>query len=93
MQELPAIRPEGVVDGQSFQGPPFSPGSYLSVFGNRFDPVGNVTLLDGRPLETVYESPTQINVRLPADAAPGAHELMVVSRGRSTEPYAIEVTR
>ncbi|MBI1358545.1 MAG: hypothetical protein GC160_29765 [Acidobacteria bacterium] len=92
MGEFPVLRAEGLVDAQSFAGPPFRPGAYLSLFGSRFEPEGNDVALDGAPLEKLYESRTQINVRLPQDLSAGSHELTVTSRGRATEPYPFEVT-
>ncbi len=91
--EFPIIQAEGVVDGQSFAGPPFSPGATLSVFGRRFAAEGNTVRIGDAAGEILYESSAQINLRLPADLPAGEHELTVTSDGRTTEPYPIEVAR
>jgi len=88
--EFPVIHPEGVVDGQSFAGPPFAPGSTLSIFGRRFAQQGNAVRIGDAAGEILYESPTQINVRLPAGLMADEYELTVTSDGRTTEPYPIE---
>lgn len=91
--EFPLIQAEGVVDGTTFAGPPFPAGSVLSIFGRRFGETGNQVRIGDSQVEILYESATQINVRLSDDLAPGVHDLTVITRGRSTEPYPIEVSR
>lgn len=89
--EFPIIHAEGVVDGSSFSGPPFAAGATLSIFGQRFASQGNAVGVGDAATKILYESATQINVRLPTDLSAGKHALAVTSDGRTTEPYPIEV--
>jgi hypothetical protein len=89
--EMPSLHPEGVVNGSTLSGPPFKPRAVLSLFGNRFSPNGNSVAIGGLPAELLFESPTQLNIRLPDLLPAGIHDLTVTSNNRTTEPYPVEV--
>jgi len=89
--DYPRILPEGVVEATTYAPPPFAPGAYVSIFGERFRPDGSQVLLDGADCPIAYVSTTQINIRLPEDIAPGPHALVVNSANRYSYPYRFEV--
>ena len=89
--EFPIIQAEGVVDGTTFAGPPFERGAVLSIFGKGFGAAANEVRVGTVQAEVLYESATQINIRLPAELPEGAHDLTVTTGGRTTEPYPIKV--
>lgn len=80
--EYPRIHPEGVVQ----------PGQrYLVVYGENFTPGMTNALIDGRRIEAVFSSETQLNFRLPADVAPGSHEFQVETPVGRSHALTIEV--
>ncbi|MCB1021127.1 MAG: hypothetical protein KDC27_14445 [Acidobacteria bacterium] len=91
--DYPRILPEGVVEATAYAAPPFAPAAYLAIFGERFRPGVTQALLDGQDLPVSYSSVAQINVQLPADIAPGPHELLLNAAGAHSYPYHFEVTQ
>ncbi len=91
--DYPRILPEGVVEATAYRPPPFEPGAHVSIFGERFRPDASHALIDGVTAPLDYASSAQLNLRLPADIAPGPHELVINSANRFSYPYRFEVTR
>lgn len=80
--EIPRILPKGVA--QPGQG-------YLVIYGERFMPGLSSAIVDDVELPGVYSSANQLNVQLPAETAPGLHQLRVKTPGAVSRPVEIEV--
>jgi len=91
----PAIA--GVANGASFK-PSFAPGAVLSVFGSELSPVtasalsvplpisasGVAALVNGIAAPLYFISPTQLNLQVPYEAAPGSAVLSINNNGQGT---------
>ena len=89
--EIPIIAPDGIVSAPGYAPPPFQPGDHILIFGERFRTDGTVVRLDDRVLYPDYVGRSQINLRLPADLAPGRYDLTVESAGVSGRAVRCEV--
>ncbi|MEZ5396388.1 MAG: hypothetical protein R2724_26795 [Bryobacterales bacterium] len=83
--------PEGVVEATAYGAPPFAPAAYVAIFGERLRPDVTQVLIDGVGIPVAYSSTAQINIQLPADIAPGPHELLLNAAGAHSYPYRFEV--
>lgn len=91
--ETPIVAPGGVAAAPDYAPPPFEPGAYLTIFGERFRPDNVHVLLDDQRIEPLFASGTQINLRLPAEIDGGPHVLRIVAGGHAGQPEAIEIAR
>jgi len=80
--EYPRIHPEGVVQ----------PGQrYLVVYGENFTPGMTHALVDDQKIEAVFSSETQLNLQLPAEVAPGPHELQVETPAGRSHALTVDI--
>ncbi len=91
--EIPLLSAEGVVAAPDYSPPPFLPGSYVMLFGERFRANDSVVRLGDRVLYPSFSNEVQINVQLPSDLAPGAYQLTIEAAGVRGRPTTITVAR
>lgn len=98
---LPAVSSGGVQNGATFLPTPVAPGSVVTIKGSNLAGViaaaqsfplgtsmsGVTVSVNGTPAPLFYVSPTQINIQLPYEVAPGTAALSVNSCG-GTSPVA-----
>jgi uncharacterized protein (TIGR03437 family) len=93
----------GILDAE-YQMPIIEPGNVAMILGNSFSPSGNtVTIEQQAKRQTIrrwtiprdgilFESPTQINVRMPKDLVVGRETLICVVNGEGRESNDVGVT-
>jgi len=88
---FPRIEPDGVIDAQSYEFPPFEPGAVVSIFGSNFTSGPVRVLFNGKPNEPLYVSDHQINIRIPEDIQEGRLEVIVEAGDRRSHPAFVEI--
>ncbi|HZS50951.1 MAG TPA: hypothetical protein VFA54_08840 [Bryobacterales bacterium] len=93
---IPAIDPDGIIDGVAHTPPPVAPGSVISIFGSDLNGAGSRlgstrVLVSGRPAEVLYAGDNQINARLPADLPSGRAEIIVETAEGRSDPATLEI--
>jgi uncharacterized protein (TIGR03437 family) len=69
-------------------------GAIVSVYGTNLagpDGAPSAVTFNGEPAQILYSSPTQINLQVPGDLAPGLCELKVVSSVASSYPLTVNI--
>lgn len=98
----PVVRPSGVVDAASFQ-PQLAAGGQISIFGFHLaeteavpnqqpsaeNLAGTTVTLNGRSLQLLYVSPSQINLKLPNDFTGPA--TLQINTGNGSTSTAVEI--
>lgn len=105
-QQFTYIPPGGLANGASFR-PGFAPGMILSVFGSGFTDTSAASLatslplplnleltsaqINGVPAPFYFASPSQLNIQIPYETAPGLAVLTVVGFFRQPFNYSFNV--
>ncbi|HBY62823.1 MAG TPA: hypothetical protein DEH78_23615, partial [Solibacterales bacterium] len=89
--QSPPPRIDAVVNAAGFQPGPLQPGSWATIFGERFSGVLTVSF-DELPAPVAFANDKQINVRVPAGLAGRASaRVIVTANNRAGEPVVVAI--